>query len=537
MLNAQSKNQRVNRWLDYLLAYDYTIEYKAGRIHHLPDALSRNVPEIENFDHINVLQTQSTTQKYDYNKIFDSQNVHSEQIKEPRWESIINFLNGEPVSKTPPRSSLDCFHLENNCLYYTTLYNTENFRSRLVLPKSLIDIALYLCHDDKSVAHAGFLKTLFKARKLFYWPNMVTDIKQYVTNCLLCQKRKPGLKNKSALGKFPQIVRPNNTLGCDLIGPMSTTENGNKYVLTMVDHFSRYVYLYPIPNKETETVTRAMIRHCITYGPPTYLISDLGSEFISALWKRVCENLSIRMNYTTAYRPRSNGLTENRNRYAVDHLYFLMNQDPHQWDEQLVYTAAAMNSAFCRPINETPFFVQHGRDYNFDYGKVLNNTVMPYAADTDYNTEMSLRLAKAFKSVAESDSFHKDQYASQYNKNLKIHKLTPGSLVLLKNETKENTMGRKFAPRFTGPYRILHFESLNKCIIKGVHFKINKHQLVHTDRLKPCHILRDAYPQYQDLIEEFKNSETADNQNTPVAETPKDKTTCPKHGYNLRDRK
>jgi hypothetical protein len=512
-----------------------------GRIHHLPDALSRNVPDdenenIEQCDQINVLKIQNHTNKHDYNKIFAAENVHEEQIKEARWENIINFLNGESVAKTPPRSSIDSFHLENNCLYYSYMYNTENFFSRLVIPKSLIDIALYLCHDDKSVAHAGFLKTLFKARRLFYWPNMVTDIKQYVSNCLLCQKRKPGLKLKSALGKFPPIAMPNHTLGCDLIGPMTQTAKGNKYVLTMVDHFSRYVYLYPLQNKETETVTKAMITHCVTNGPPSYLVSDLGSEFTSLLWTKVCANLAIRLNYTTAYRPRSNGLTENRNRYAVDHLFFLMAEDPLQWDEQLVYTAAAMNSAFCRPINDTPYFVQHGRDYNIDYGKVLNNTQMPYAADTDFNVEMSLRLAKAFKSVAESDSFHKDQYSTQYNKNLRIHTLAPGSLVLLKNETKENTMGRKFAPRFTGPYRILNFLSTNRCIIKGVHFKTDKTQLVHTDRLKPCKLLRDPYSKFEDLVDK-PNATPLQSQIIKQNEKPKDDQNHPTHDYNLRSKR
>jgi hypothetical protein len=249
------------------------------------------------------------------------------------------------------------------------------------------------------------------------------------------------------------------------------------------------------------------------------------------------------MNYTTAYRPMTNGLVENKNRFIIDHVHFLMKSNPQEWDEQLLYTAAAMNSAYCRPINDIPFFVMHGRDYNFDYSKVLNNTSIPYTADIDYNVEMSARLTKAFKSVVESDSFHKDQYAKSYNKNIKIHSLTPGSLVLMRNEVKANTSGRKFATRFVGPYRILGFESTNKCYIKAVHYNFDRVHLVHTDRLKPCYTLRDTYPKFENLISEqaekkslkqqVKNENLQNNLPSQMVQQQPTK----KHDYNLRSNK
>ena len=538
MLCSQSKNQRINRWVDYLLGYDYEIEYKAGKYHHLPDALSRNVAV-----NINTLKNPHFAQsKIDLKKEFDIDNVIKEQLKEGRWSDIINYLKGDVIAKIPSRSSLDSFFISDDCLYYSGNSAKTPLIYRLVIPQTLIKAALYLVHDDFSSAHAGFLKTLFKARSMFYWPTMVPDIKKYVTDCMPCQRRKPGLKFKSKLGKFPPITVPNHTIGCDLVGPLSQTVNGNKYVLTIVDHFSRFIHLYPIINKETITVTKALVTHCVRHGPPVYIVSDLGSEFISQLWKDVCNNLNIKLNYTTSYRPMTNGLVENKNRFFIDHVHFLMSESPQEWDEQLPYTAAAMNAALCKPINETPFYVYHGRDYHYNYSKALNNTHIPYTADTDYNIEMAARLSKAFKSVAESDLFHKNQYEKTYNKNLKIHALTPGSLVWVRNETKISKLGRKFAPRFLGPYRILGFESENRCHIKAIHFNHDKVQLVHTDRLKPCHILKDTYPKFADLITDFddrkKTGQVINNDNTnnisPDLQT--EQQSLEKHNYNLRKR-
>jgi hypothetical protein len=112
----------------------------------------------------------------------------------------------------------------------------------------------------------------------------------------------------------------------------------------------------------------------------------------------------------------------------------------------------------------------------------------------------------------------------------------------MRNETKVNTLGRKFAPRFTGPYRILNFISLNKCNIKSVHSHNNKIYLVHTDRLKPCKILIDTYPKFEDIDEDnisVKSDQQGQNESleSQVPKNPTVKTKSVTHNYNLRSSK
>ena len=38
-------------------------------------------------------------------------------------------------------------------------------------------------------------------------------------------------------------------VGIDLIGPLPTTSNGNKYVVTLVDYFSKWPEASPLPDK------------------------------------------------------------------------------------------------------------------------------------------------------------------------------------------------------------------------------------------------------------------------------------------------
>ena len=45
----------------------------------------------------------------------------------------------------------------------------------------------------------------------------------------------------------------------DILGPLPVTEEGNKYVLATVDHFTRWVEAFPIRNQEATTVARILV--------------------------------------------------------------------------------------------------------------------------------------------------------------------------------------------------------------------------------------------------------------------------------------
>ena len=38
-------------------------------------------------------------------------------------------------------------------------------------------------------------------------------------------------------------------VGMDLIGPLTTTDSGHKFVLTMIDYFTKFVELFALPDK------------------------------------------------------------------------------------------------------------------------------------------------------------------------------------------------------------------------------------------------------------------------------------------------
>ena len=73
-------------------------------------------------------------------------------------------------------------------------------------------------------------------------------------------------------------------LGADLIGPLTTTDDGNKYIMTVTDLFTKFVYAEPLKNKSADAVNGALRRTFYLYGPPLKLITDQGREFCNQVW-------------------------------------------------------------------------------------------------------------------------------------------------------------------------------------------------------------------------------------------------------------
>ena len=53
----------------------------------------------------------------------------------------------------------------------------------------------------------------------------------------------------------PIEIQPNPyMIGVDLIGPLKTTRQGSKYILTVIDYYTKYAEAEALPNQEGETV-------------------------------------------------------------------------------------------------------------------------------------------------------------------------------------------------------------------------------------------------------------------------------------------
>ena len=83
------------------------------------------------------------------------------------------------------------------------------------------------------------------------------------------------------------------------------------YILTCIDHFTRWSEAIPIREITAETVAQAFLSGWIArYSMPSTITTDHGRQFESALWQQLMQLLGSKCIWTTCYHPIANGLIE-----------------------------------------------------------------------------------------------------------------------------------------------------------------------------------------------------------------------------------
>ena len=364
---------RLARWAVYMQMYDFTIVYKRGELNKLPDLLSRP-PLEENIFNVCALTNDSNQEQIKIDP-FSVENIRKTQEADEFCSAIRKNIIENKVCKIPLKTSLSEFFVDDNVLYFmpNNCKNENEVKPRLVVPNVLIKEALDFSHCKNTSAHYGYVKTLFNFRNEFYYPNSIKIIKEHVASCLPCAKRKQACVPKAPLGSFPPVYAAGERVGIDILGPLTTTEENNVYLLVFVDHFSRFTSLVPLPDKTAITVANAVINYILRNGSPIQVISDKGAEFINEVMTQVCELLKINHINTTVYNPKCNAMVEVRNREIENVLAFLCSERTELWDTYTQYVCAALNSSINTATKYTPFYLFHGREYCMNFGEVFKN--------------------------------------------------------------------------------------------------------------------------------------------------------------------
>jgi len=109
----------------------------------------------------------------------------------------------------------------------------------------------------------------------------------------------------------PLVGEQLERVSVDITGPHPRSSKQNQYILTVVDHFSKWAEAIPLRNHTAPVVARALVMHVFSrYGAPLQLVSDQGPEFQSELFAHLMRWLERDKLRTSAYKPSSNGVVE-----------------------------------------------------------------------------------------------------------------------------------------------------------------------------------------------------------------------------------
>ncbi|XP_078246380.1 uncharacterized protein LOC144588118 [Pogona vitticeps] len=347
--------------------------------------------------------------------------------------------------ETPAR-----FREKKGILYRETLMNIskggDGIRSQLVVPEKYRPMILQRGHSDMFPAHLGVNKTQQRITQNFYWPEIGKQIKEFCRQCDVCQRQGNNRdRTKAKLCPLPVIDTPFKCIGVDIVGPLpKATKRGNRFILTIVDHATRYPEAIPLTNIETNTVADALVGYMSRMGFASEIITDLGTSFTSKLMKRLWQICGIKHKETTAYHPKSNGLTEKFNGTLMRMIRAYLAENPNNWDQKLQSLLFAYRSVPQASTGFSPFELLFGRKMKGPLDLIKQNweqitqddpqDVVTYIDTLMYDLKRNLELA------AENLQAQKVRQKTWYDQKARERHFNPGEEVLWPRPCKENKL-------------------------------------------------------------------------------------------------
>nr|VZI21211.1 unnamed protein product [Spirometra erinaceieuropaei] len=250
-------------------------------------------------------------------------------------------LQNQPTStKSLQHTSLQLEAIPLSTSSGTILCDVSRGASRPVLPSEMRRDLFAALHN---LAHPGIRTIQCLISERFVWSSMNTDIRQWISSCLACQKAKVGRHNKAPIGTF---LAPNARFAhvyIDLVG-LFPTSRGCRYLFTAIDRFTRWPIATAIPSITADSVAHAFLEHWIShYGVPLTITIDGGQPFEFRLFNSLTDLLGCSRIRTTAYRPSSNGLVERFHRQLKASLR--AHDNPSHWSEHLPLVMLGIRTA------------------------------------------------------------------------------------------------------------------------------------------------------------------------------------------------
>lgn len=155
---------------------------------------------------------------------------------------------------------------------------------------------------------------------------------------------------------------PWTTVAMDLAGPFPFGADSERYVLVIMDHFTKFVILVALKSKRAALVARKVHKRLLCLvGCPRTIITDNGTEF-KGEFDELCAEWCINHACVLPYHQQANGLVE-RYMQSVNKMVRIVTEERKEtWARSLNTHAFAYNASFHRAILNTPYFLNFGRD-------------------------------------------------------------------------------------------------------------------------------------------------------------------------------
>lgn len=469
---TKNPSKRLARWVDEFQSYDLNIEYRPGAEAVMPDSISRRPDLMESAPANRLTNGESLRlNAVDLSvgeEVVDSLNALQGCDEDEWYSAMVEFLQSATPPKAPRlekvvRQMAKDFRLlprgDDVCLYR---YYEEGDVLAPYIEKPFRQDLVNRLHEEYGHFGRPGLMGLLHTRG--YWPNQEQDVERTAKYCPQCQVAKGSrrsIEREAAQTLQTTKVRPFERWALDLIGVMPLTPEGNRWIVTAVDYATGWPLAKAIPEATADVIARFIYYEIyVQYGAPRELITDNGSNIVSAAVKHLTDQLHTRHRHTTPYHPRTNGKVENLNGIFGRCLTkMLIGKPTRLWDQYIGQALFAARTRIHSGSKRSPFYLLYGvhprlpgeEDKTDDKSASSVDGPVFDTALAALEAEQRIRTVRHARAVANELLYARAMRAQRIRDDRVVETgFKAGDWVLVRHEDPQ-----KLEPKWFGPYKVL----------------------------------------------------------------------------------
>lgn len=479
----------ITRWLIFLSEYTFNFHHIPGQQNLLADFLSRFesepthvdistdpslpfsdqvLPTVLANDHqLQHLSSDPSTNDDPPLEVSTDTFLQHQQL-DTELLAIRKQLQEEPLTdKYPnfyinPISNLLCFQKEK--------VDEPPMCSRIVVPRSLIPKILRIAH----FGHLGVLKTYQLITEKYYWKGAYADTSNYVASCQACIANKPHRIPHAPLQPTPLLNGPSQRVSMDILGPFQN----HRYILTLIDCFSRHLFVKPLTKISTQAVTDILFGYICTFGRPAVVHSDLGTQFTSETFDLLNRSLGIKITHSTAAHPQANTYSERINSSLKSTVKSLTMYCDVSFDHAVQIHQSLYNGSLHSTTEYSPNMLHFGRELSLFFDTFRPQEPPVILNDAAYITNVLDTMQKVYKQAYDN---HAEKQQLQNKRQLPCSKLRNFKI----SQTVYLESKEPFKKRLNGPYQVVKIHPPVDYSIQRLNDPTARTFKVHADRLHP----------------------------------------------------
>lgn len=235
----------------------------------------------------------------------------------------------------------------------------------------------------------------------------------------------------------------------DFYGFLPIGRGGVKYLLVCLEVFSKHVTLYPLKSANTRSCLNKLVKHYLTkVVQPQIILTDHGSQFTSARWKKTLTDLGILIKYTPIRHPASNP-TERIMRELGKYFRIYCEEAHKKWPELVPYIQNWLNSSITDTIGYAPVELLGGNPRP----DIFHSLLKKYPDQTLPEESLTEKIIQAY---ARTKLKAEKRRLKRKDKN-KLWNAKPNDLVLIRKQHITHFIqgiNSKFNKPYEGPFMI-----------------------------------------------------------------------------------